>query len=207
MKRNIGFTLIELLVVIAIIGVLAAMVLAVLPSVIGSSKAKVAASEIQNLATALIVYEEKFQDFPPTKFEGFKGNGVNEDIESLVACLTTKLSGGPFFEFKADRLANLDKDKAPQALSALFKSIYTKPTLFEFTDPFGNPYIYFHGNDLAAGTKAYYTLNGQKVSVTPAPKDKTGSYPGVGKFQIISAGENGTYDKGAKDDVTSWKGS
>ncbi len=204
MHKRSGFTLIELLVVIAIIGILAGMILAVLPVILEGSKAKVASTEIANLATALVIYEEKFQDYPPTFHEAFKGNKKNEGNESLVACLSTKLDGGPFFEFKTDRLENLDKDNAPKALSELFKSIYKTKSLFEFVDPFGQPYIYFHGNDLSGKTRARYTIQGKVVTVTPAPPDKTGAYPGVGKFQILSTGPNGQYDKGGEDDLTSW---
>jgi prepilin-type N-terminal cleavage/methylation domain-containing protein len=200
-----GFTLVELLVVIAIIGILAAMLLSVLPAVIGSSKGKVALNEIQQLVTALTLYESKFQDYPPTSLAGMKGNGVNEGNESLVACLSTTLQGGPFFEFKEDKLVNADKDRAPKPLSDLFKSQFKTRELFELTDPFGQPYIYFHGSDLAPSTKVKYTLGTGTVTISPAPPGKTGVAPGAGKFQVISAGENAKYDKGDGDDVTSFR--
>ena len=59
-----GFTLIELLVVIAIIGILAAMLLAVLPSVTGASKKTKAKLEAQAIATAVEQYDSAYGRLP-----------------------------------------------------------------------------------------------------------------------------------------------
>jgi prepilin-type N-terminal cleavage/methylation domain-containing protein len=59
-----GFTLIELLVVIAIIGILAAMLLAVLPSVTGVGKKTKAKLEAQAIATAIEQYDSAYGRFP-----------------------------------------------------------------------------------------------------------------------------------------------
>ncbi len=59
-----GFTLIELLVVIAIIGILAAMLLAVLPGVTNAGKKTKAKLEAQSIATAIEQYDSAYGRFP-----------------------------------------------------------------------------------------------------------------------------------------------
>jgi prepilin-type N-terminal cleavage/methylation domain-containing protein len=63
-RPRAGFTLIELLVVIAIIGILAAMLLAVLPSVTNASKRTKAKLEAQSIATAIEQYDSAYGRFP-----------------------------------------------------------------------------------------------------------------------------------------------
>lgn len=205
-RRRGGFTLVELLVVIAILGILAGLLIAVVPGVFSSSNRKVALTEIRLLADALSTYEAHFNDYPPTKLGIGGSNGINEGIESLVACLSSKIGTGPYHAFEdTDRLLNLDKDKASGPLSLLMDSTFTTADLFELTDPFGNPYVYFHGDDLAPETVGRYHIAGQVVDCQPGAPDKTGRYPGYGKYQIISAGPDGKYEGGGGDDVTSWK--
>ena len=63
-RPRAGFTLIELLVVIAIIGILAAMLLAVLPSVVNSGKKAKAKLEAQSIVTAIVQYDSTYGRFP-----------------------------------------------------------------------------------------------------------------------------------------------
>jgi prepilin-type N-terminal cleavage/methylation domain-containing protein len=63
-RPRAGFTLIELLVVIAIIGILAAMLLAVLPGVTNASKKTKAKLEAQSIATAIEQYDSAYGRFP-----------------------------------------------------------------------------------------------------------------------------------------------
>jgi prepilin-type N-terminal cleavage/methylation domain-containing protein len=63
-RPRAGFTLIELLVVIAIIGILAAMLLAVLPGVMNSGKKTKARLEAQAIATAIEQYDSAYGRFP-----------------------------------------------------------------------------------------------------------------------------------------------
>jgi prepilin-type N-terminal cleavage/methylation domain-containing protein len=63
-RPRAGFTLIELLVVIAIIGILAAMLLAVLPSVTNATKRTKAKLEAQSIATAIEQYDSAYGRFP-----------------------------------------------------------------------------------------------------------------------------------------------
>jgi prepilin-type N-terminal cleavage/methylation domain-containing protein len=63
-RPRAGFTLIELLVVIAIIGILAAMLLAVLPGVMNAGKKTKAKLEAQAIATAIEQYDSTYGRFP-----------------------------------------------------------------------------------------------------------------------------------------------
>src|SRR5450432_2737312 len=63
-RPRAGFTLIELLVVIAIIGILAAMLLAVLPGVTNAGKKTKAKLEAQAIATAIEQYDSAYGRFP-----------------------------------------------------------------------------------------------------------------------------------------------
>jgi len=73
-RPRAGFTLIELLVVIAIIGILAAMLLAVLPSVTGAGKKTKAKLEAQAIATAIEQYDSAYGRFP-----------VSSDVQTVAA--------------------------------------------------------------------------------------------------------------------------
>src|SRR5271166_3414356 len=59
-----AFTLVELLVVIAIIGILAAMVLSVLPSVMNSGKKTKARLEAQGISRAIQQYDSVYGHLP-----------------------------------------------------------------------------------------------------------------------------------------------
>ena len=63
-RPRAGFTLIELLVVIAIIGILAAMLLAVLPGVTNAGKKTKARLEAQSISTAIEQYDSAYGRFP-----------------------------------------------------------------------------------------------------------------------------------------------
>jgi prepilin-type N-terminal cleavage/methylation domain-containing protein len=63
-RARAGFTLIELLVVIAIIGILAGLLLAVLPSVVNNGKKTKAKLEAQSIVTAIEQYDSAYGRFP-----------------------------------------------------------------------------------------------------------------------------------------------
>lgn len=202
-----GFTLVELMVVIAILGVLMALILAVLPGVIGSSNAKVAKTDIQRLMTALDAYEGHFGAYPPSVYPGADAsNTVNAGIESLVIALSYASGGGPYYQFDDDsRLGNRDRDKLTSTTDKLFGSYMRTQELLEYLDPFQQPFIYFNGADLNDTFSAQYQLGSKLVTVKPAPPSgKTGAYPGEGRYQIISVGVNLQYEQGGGDDVVSW---
>jgi prepilin-type N-terminal cleavage/methylation domain-containing protein len=68
-RRAAAFTLVELLVVIAIIGILAGMLLTVLPAAVKTAKVKKAAMEMADLANAIQSYDQDYGRFPITPAE------------------------------------------------------------------------------------------------------------------------------------------
>ena len=194
-KRNRAFTLIELLVVVFIIALLAAILMPSLSSLFERGRKKAAMVELQQIQIAIALYEENYRDFPPTLLEdlGLKQhNQINAGIESLVLCLSSQHKNGSFYPFRESQLENTDSDLSPVPLRSLTKTIFNTNELFEFMDPWGNPYLYFHYRDIKEATQQFYMLQGEKVSITPNLKrTKTGNLRGASRYQILSAGQDG----------------
>ena len=187
-----GFTLVELLVVIFIIGLLSAVLV---PAVFGAhqrSLAKACKAEIQQLEQALTLYEVDYRDFPPSSLQdlGLKvSNKINEGCESLVLTLSSRRNEMSYFSFREDRLENTDADRAPVTAQKLTNSVFTTNELFELIDPFGNPYIYFHANDLDATCVQKYIIGGERRDIKPnLTQDKLGLIRGAGRYQLHSLG-------------------
>jgi type II secretory pathway pseudopilin PulG len=190
---------VELMVVIAIIGMLLAILLPALGSVMGSGRKSACKAEIQQLESALQVYESDYRDFPPSTVAeiGIKNeNKINSGNEALVACLSSVSKVTPYFEFAEEKLVNSDDDQSPVPLQQLTGSCFRSKVLWEIADPWDNPYLYFHGRDLVAGSKAWYILN-SKTEVTPnLTPTKTGNIIGAGRYQIIACGADGKPQSG-----------
>jgi prepilin-type N-terminal cleavage/methylation domain-containing protein len=93
-RPRAGFTLIELLVVIAIIGILAAMLLAVLPGVVNAGKKTKARLEAQAIATAIEQYDSAYGRFPVSSVaQNAAGTG------DFTYGGTFQNSGGTTFQF------------------------------------------------------------------------------------------------------------
>jgi prepilin-type N-terminal cleavage/methylation domain-containing protein len=201
-----AFTLIELLVGIAIIGVLLGIAIPAISSARRSGQRNACKAVIERVAAAVETYQSAFGDFPPTTLAetgAARTNGVNEGAETLVRCLTTQERGGPFLEPDEDELGNTDEDALAEDTT---KSIYGTLALFELTDPWGNPYIYYHHRDYRGGRKVErYLLGGVEVRARPRPSGTTGTFPAVTSFVIWSAGPDGVDEGGEGDDVCSWK--
>lgn len=191
-SRTDGFTLVELLVVIAIIGILAAIIVAALGPAMGRGQKTACLADLNQMQTALSLYEDENRDYPPSSLKelGLKHeNNINSGVESLVACLSSTAHQSTYFTFKDDKLDNTDSDKSPIPLKQLTGSAFTNDNLWEFIDPWGNPLIYFHYRDLTKETKAKYVINGEKIEVGPdLTATKTGKIHGYGEYQIISCG-------------------
>ena len=199
-----GFTLIELLVVIAVISVLAAISIPVLGGVRKRQNATATKLLIENLKVKLEQYASDFGDFPPStpKLVGLPSNGVNDGIECLVRCLSTKRKSGPYFEFPEGQLGNSDDDTATGNPTG---SYMTARELFELQDAFGNALIYLHNADYEKGHKV--KVGDEVFPVKGCKSKKRGQFHGLTSYQIWSVGANGKDDQGEEDDVTSWSSS
>jgi prepilin-type N-terminal cleavage/methylation domain-containing protein len=204
-----GFTLVELLVVIFIIGLLVAILLPALSSVAESGRRKTCTVEIQQMQTALSLYEENYRDFPPSTLAeiGLSANNqINNGVETLVACLSGTYKDRSYFTFREKQLDNTDKDTASIPLKKLTGSIFNNNELWELMDPWANPYIYFHHRDILETTRHFYILLGEKKTVgTAMTRNKTGILHGTGQYQIISCGTDGTSHTQDDEVPNEWK--
>ena len=204
-KRNtLGFTLVELLVVIFILGLLAGILYPAVQGIYSRSKSKVAATEIQQLEAAIILYETDYRNFPPTYLKSLGlsfSNATNEGIESLVLTLFSQKKDLSYFEFKEDHLENTDSDISVIPLKKLTNSIFKTNQLLEYIDPWGNPYIYFHFDDVLDKVQNWYMINGQKIFIKPdLRQDKMGLLRGMGRYQLRSLGPD---TESIEDDIQS----
>jgi prepilin-type N-terminal cleavage/methylation domain-containing protein len=203
-----GFTLMELLVTIGIITIMAGLIFPAVTAARRSAGVKATKATIERIKLACESYYADFGDYPPTSLAtlGLPTNGVNEGIESLVRCLTTRAGHGPYLQFEEKELANTDNDALPQKGDPT-KSTIESRELFELVDAWGNPLIYFHNRDYHGGPKLerYITASGERISCRPAPSEKTGQYPALTTFVIWSIGPDGKNENGQGDDVCSWK--
>ena len=211
-RRRRGFTLVEVLVVMAIISVLAGIVIASVSVARRFGDLKAVGIEIQTLVQGINGYCQQWGDYPPSSLAGLKvkpPNTTNDGIEALVLCLSSRKKGGPFFEFKDDRLTNGDGDAlSPKDFGVLRKDldpIQTVPQLFEFIDLWGNPFVYIHNRDYASKKIQYFDRNGKTFTVVAARSVKLGTYQSATTFQIWSFGANGLNENGDGDDIASWK--
>ena len=205
-RSRTGFTLIELLVVMGIIILLAGIAIPTILKVRTTAKESATRTTLQQIRLAMESYSGEFGDYPPTTLRdlGLNTNKVNDGIESLVACLVTGRVDGPYYEFPEDRLSNLDNDKVPD----FNQSTIPSGMAFEFTDEWGNPFIYFHNRDYESpevANKYLFPGSPKKVTVTPAKSEKTGSWFGLTSYQMWSVGPNGRNENGGGDDIPSWK--
>ena len=81
---RVGFTLIEMLVVIAIIGVLAALLINILPAVGETKVRKLVKAELEALVTAIVSYKEKKGFYPP---DNANSPGSNSLFYELVGTM------------------------------------------------------------------------------------------------------------------------
>jgi len=200
-REAAGFTLIELLVVLGILGLL---VVALLPNVLSATK-KGDQTETQArmlfLRTAIEAFERKNGYYPPDNFvdpDGKvkpKADSVNSGIESLVMFLSQKATGGETLADHDDWLENTDGDKNNSEIPLL-----GRVDKVEVIDSFGTPFAYFTsqfgGYDKAQKVKR---TDDEEVTAHAAKNPATGKFHSPGKYQLISAGEDGQF--GTPDDL------
>lgn len=211
-----GYTLVEMLVVIFIISVLAGLITTGVQHARKSADINATKIEIQALAGACESHKTARGDYPPSSLRhptlGLRVNLINDGNESLLAHLTTRKAGGPFFDDPPDdRLSNLDLDvlTAKDTKTIRDKLDWTRGNnaLLEYVDMWGNPFVYLHHRDYRSTKKIQYMdSEGMTVQVEGCMSEKTGTYQDSSTFQIWSYGPNRINENGLGDDVTSWSG-
>ncbi len=198
-----GFTLTEIMAVIVILGILSAFLYQALGSSNEVVKAKLTRARLAEIETVVLGYERRFGDFPPSELPAADGgipNDLNRGIEALVASLWSQgyeAGGG----ISSDDLVNFDGDRSTKALTDL-----PDRQLFELVDAWDNPLAYFR-SDAYGREHAYLVIdaeqNAEVQSIARAVKNPTtGRWFQHGRFQLLSAGEDGSF--GTEDDVANF---
>ena len=207
-----GFTLIELLVVMSIIVVLGGLSVVGLRVAQQSSRVSAEQHTISLFRTAIATFGQEWGDFPPTSLRNFKvrkTNPVNEGNEALCACLQARKHNGPFLpDLDESRWENYDDDRLTPADSKEVKKrldwIRSGNQLLEYTDYWGNPYVYIHNVDYGKEL-TYQGVDGNKFTVRASKNSKTEGYSAPSSYQLWSLGPNGINENGEGDDICSWK--
>ena len=209
-RRTDGFTLVEILVVISIISILAGLALSGVMSGKGSGEEGAVRHNITALVSAIEAYATETGDYPPSSLAayGIRGNGVNDGIECLLACLQTRKHNGPFMGDLDPKLrTNVDGDILSKLQSNQVRKrldwARQNDILFEYSDLWGNPIIYIHSRDYG---KQFKVQGDEGVILVGAKRDpETDGYFKPTEYQIWSLGidgKNDEYEEG--DDICHW---
>jgi prepilin-type N-terminal cleavage/methylation domain-containing protein len=207
---RLGFTLIEILVVISIIAVLASLSAAYVLRARTRGKEGAVKARLSGLEVLIRQYETEIGDFPPSSLVqyGVAGNGLNDGIECLLACLDTRKRGGPFIrDLDPDQRANTDEDRlAPAEFAKVKKALdgaRQDGVLWEYCDEWGNPLVYVHCRDYGKVFRIR-RADGEIVEARAAKDPATGGYYKPTEFQLFSLGADEVCDGGEGDDVCHW---
>ena len=226
-RLNAAFTLVELLVVIAIIGILAALVLAVIPRVINQAKATKAKLEISQLVAAIEAYEAAYGHFPTTNTvagtvtlggsvlagAGFSGTSIMPNVEVMAILMNlTNVN-------VTDVNQNARKNSQQRVfLNAKMTGDTSSPGVgsdLVYRDPWGQPYVIsmnLSAND-ACEDVFYRQAAISSGGLNGLILQGDGTYAFHGKVMVWSAGPDGKIDnsgaakanEGANhDNVLSW---
>ena len=200
MKRDRrGFTLLELMIVMVIISLLGAAFLVVSGRVFGQAKARKCRSRLQQLAVMIEAYRTSEGVYPDDVLpREVTANTQNSGSEALYLA---------FFDPKylgelpnQDGLVTTDGDQTTRTLSRL-----DSRELWEIGDPWLNPIVYIESLHYADSRGLAYLAGPEEEPPEEqgleARRDaRTGGFEEPGKFQLISAGEDGLF--GTEDDIT-----
>ena len=208
-----GFTLVEVLVVIAIIAILGGLSMAGWQVAQETAYVNAEKHAITMIKVAIGNFGREWGDPPPNSLGIWKvkGNSINEGNESLFAHLQARKRNGPFLTddgVDEDRWQNADGDKLSAGdLKKIRQSLNWTRTgnqLLEYTDFWGNPYVYIPREGY--GKKFQYQDSlGRTFQVEASKNSQTGEYYAPTTFQLWSLGPDGENQNGGGDDVCSWK--
>ena len=199
MPRQRGFTLIELLVVIAILSLL---IVAFLPDMkSGQVAAQVTKTRgvLMTLRTAVDGFEKKNGMYPadeiPPKLALKPDNGINTSSEALVLQLAVNRTGFDLDSMRGD-LGNTDKDDLGGAVSGV-----NLQGRMEVVDAWGTPILWFSKSGMNRPQRVQRSEDqGGDVIEAKAWMGENGAPLGSGKFQLVSAGPDSTFN--TDDDIT-----
>jgi prepilin-type N-terminal cleavage/methylation domain-containing protein len=199
--RGGGFTLIEVLAVVLIIAIIATFLVMRLGSAEDTVKASNTKGFIQQLAAAIETYESDHNDYPRSTFPSEldpRPSRTNMGAEMLVMAFFPADGSWAGPALPDDRLVNSDGDDTKRSLTK-----FPSSEVFEFADDWENPIVYLHRRDYAEGAD-YVTVDSESgetvdARVVGVKNPVTGDYYNSGKFQLISAGQDGLF--GTADDI------
>ncbi len=202
----------ELLVVMGIIAILGGLSMVGVRTMLKHAHISAEEHAVTMLKSSITTFGQEWGEFPPTSLSALSiksGAGTNEGNESLFACLLARKQGGPFAEdLDESKWQNYDGDKlsAPDLKKIREKLdwVRTSDLLLEYTDFWGNPYVYIHNSNYGK-TYRYVDLEGNTVEVKAAKNSTTGEYAAPTSFQLWSFGHDGINENGGGDDICSWQ--
>lgn len=201
LPRRAGFTLLELMIVMVIISLLGAAFLVVSGRMFSNAQERKCRSRLQQLAVMIEAYRTAQGGYPDDRLpSGASTNAQNPGAEALYLQFfhPSYLGELPNQEW----LVNTDGDLTTRTQTRL-----ESRDLWEIGDPWGNPIAYFES--LHYGDPALVYLAGpeeepaQEQAIQPLKDARTGGWEEAGKFQLVSAGEDGFF--GTEDDITHWE--
>ena len=215
-----AFTLVELLTVIAIIGILAAMLLAVLSSAVNSAKSAKTKTEMGSLVTAIQGYDEAYGHYPVSTAVQNIANAAKSDFTyggSLLAAYATDIGPGNYTTNNSEVIGilmdltnypgggwtvNTNHQNNPQRtifLNARMSGDTNSPgvgTDLVYRDPWGNPYVItmdLNYNEICED--AFYKSPIVSVGgLNGLILQPDGNYACPGTVMVWSAGPNKTID-------------
>lgn len=196
-----AFTLLEIMTVLLIIGLLVGFFAVQGQRILAGADVQTTRNRLATLQNLLESYRAREGDYPDDRLpEGIAGNGVNDPAEALFLAFFA-----PEYQGQApnqDWLVNTDGDATSRSLTRL-----PERELFEIGDRWGNPIVYF---DFRHYAQAEATVHAgpedgapAEQHVRPRRNPRTGLWYEEGRFQLLSAGEDGQF--GTDDDLANFK--
>ena len=205
-RARMGFTLIEILVVLVIISILASLISVGLMASIRNARISNTQAMLDTIDGVCSQYRVRWGDYPPSSLDRINvkvPNDTNNGIESLVACLSSKLKGGVLYQPPAEeQYVNTDGDKISSNPNDWF---FGDSELREITDQFGYVLVYVHHRNYSKPKKdilSYKFLADKKVKpvdVQVYKSEATKAFWRPAKFQLWSVGNDGK--PGTPDDI------